>query len=383
MKMYLIFSFVFFLLIHPLRISAQHTVLLKETRNLVIQDKIDQAISGYANLVEKEPANTKLLSEYAYALALGGVFDGALMNLDKVRTFSVMSSDDYFYTSQVFSLMGYNRLANEFLKNTINIPLWISSDYISLAQKHQQITNINHDDYPIAFKRANYLAVNGLCFQSMAVYLEIISEYPLEYLPHTGYSIVLEKVGLYKKAANEMEIGLSLMPDDGPQYDAAKQTFSQRLAQLKQKETAAPQTQNGFLKRFNKYNPKTMLYAGGMFSSDYISFDSRFGVYFSNSFNGAVNFGVSGNSGAVAANLGISGYQRLGNVFMIGLGINERLGKDNTLFSINPSLGLSFINEKRTASWDLFFNIYCPVQEGASNMYGISIGKSFYFGQRK
>jgi hypothetical protein len=209
-----------------------------------------------------------------------------------------------------------------------------------LLQKRRQSAKINFDDFATTFKRANYLAATGLFFQSIAVFAEIAGDYPLEFLPHVGYSVVLEKAGLYKRAVDELEIGISLM-ENSPKHETAKIAFNQRLSDLKQKAIAPSQAPSGFLNKLNKYNPQTMLYAGGMFSSDYISFDSRFGIYLSDSFNGAINLGISGNSDAVSTNLGISAYERLGNVFLVGFGVNQQLGKGSNLFSINPSVGLT------------------------------------------
>jgi tetratricopeptide (TPR) repeat protein len=373
------------LLLLPSFVSAQKAVSLDKVHEMIVNDQIGEAIAGYSQLVAKDSENAGLLAEYAYSLALGGIFEGALMNLDRAWLIAPHSSEGLFYTASVFALMGQDPLADEFLKKVPNLkmPRWISHEHYSAQiKKYRQIPILGEKDYKTDLKRVNYLVVNALYFQSIALYEEIIRNYPLEFLPHAGYSIVLEKVGLYKKAADELAISLSLMGDE-PKYANAKQAFGQRMEQLKQQENSPQKESSGFLKKWDKYNPQTMVYAGGMFSSGYTSFDSRFGVYLSNSFNGAVNLGVSGNSDAMHVNLGVSGYQRLGNVLLVGLGVNQQIGKDNNLFSINPSIGFSFINGKGNASWDIFFNIYCPVQEGASNTYGFSIGKSFYFGNRK
>jgi len=125
------------------------------------------------------------------------------------------------------------------------------------------------------------------------------------------------------------------------------------------------------------------MYLGGTFSSGYTSFNSQFGFFLSKSFNGAINLGVSGNSDATFINLGLSAYKRLGNVFMLGIGINDAIGGESNTFSIAPTFGFSFVNRKRNSSWDIFFNINIPLQAEASTVFGISVGKSFYFGRRK
>jgi len=375
-------------LLLPLKLSMNETPeneklsrLLNEPRNLILSGQISQAIQSYAQLADKDNANSALLSEYAYALALGGIYEGALMNLDRAKLFGAFSEKDYFYAGQILALIGSYQSATDLLSYS-SVPKWIYPKYAELYKKCKLVSLIpQKDDLEILFQRANYLASSGMNFQAIALYEQLLEEYPDVPLIHVGYSIPLEKLGLNKLAAEELETGILLIPDE-PQFDETKQAFSQRLEQLKQPENLTRKEQPEFLKKLNKFNPQSMLYIGGMFSENYTSFSSRFGVYLSNSFNGALNLGISGNSSAMNFNIGVSGYQRLGNVVVVGFGVNELIGKNSNVFSITSSLGLSFINSKRNSSWDIFFNSYYPTQKGASEMYGFSIGKSFYFGRR-
>jgi len=358
------------------------TRLLDAPRNFILTGQISKAIPIYAQLVDKDNANSALLSEYAYALALGGIHEGALMNLDRAKLLGSFSGKDYFYAGQVFALLGYNRPAAGLL-NRCFVPKWVYPKYNELYQEYQSNSSmLQGDSLKILFKRANYLASISMNFQAIALYEQMLEENPDVYLFHVGYSIPLEKVGLNKLAAGELESGISLMSDDS-QSAAAKAAFNQRLTQLKQQpENAAPVEQPAFTKTLNKFSPKTMLYAGGMFSNNNTSFNARYGVYLSNSFNGSLNMGVSGNSTATYFNIGLSGYERLGNVVVIGVGLNDQIGSSSNVLSVVSTLGFSFINSKRNASWDIFFNVSSPLQQGTSSTVGISIGKSFYFGTR-
>jgi tetratricopeptide (TPR) repeat protein len=362
---------------------SQDKTLLSTARNFVVNEQIAQAVSCYAQLANKDKINSALLTEYAYVLALNGVYEGALMNIDRARLFGNLSDKCYFYIVQVFSLMGYDWITIEYVKKS-SVPEWIASHYERFHYKHKQKVIIHSENLDVAFKRANYLAASGLCFQSIVLYEQLLEEQPDNYLFHIGYSISLEKVGLLKLAIDEMETGISLM-DNTPETKEARQVFADRIAELKQKQNAEPPKQTWFLDQWSKlqaFNPKTMLYAGGMFSSSYTAFNSRFGVYLSNSFNASLGLGISGNSDATYFNLGISGYQRFGKTLVLGLGINEQTGGGTGVFSIKPSVGLSFVNNRRDASWDLFFDIYCPLKKDAKTMFGVSIGRSFYFGNR-
>ena len=64
---------------------------LNQMRQLVLAEKFSEAIPEYAKMIEDQ-ANAKgyhkgvdgdLLAEYAYVLALCGMYDGALLNLDR------------------------------------------------------------------------------------------------------------------------------------------------------------------------------------------------------------------------------------------------------------------------------------------------------------
>jgi tetratricopeptide (TPR) repeat protein len=356
---------------------------IQEVRNLVLQKRIGEALSGYSYLVAKDSLNTNLLAEYSYALALNGAYDCALMNLDRVRLVSPKSDEGAFYSALVFSLMRYNDLFEGFIKNIPNskIPKWISFDnHSDLLSTFQQPFQVNTDDFPTAFVRVNQLTAAGLYLQSIALYEEIIKQEPAVYLAHVGYSIVLEKAGLYQKAHQELDIAIKMMGDT-PEDLNAKAVFEKRNKAIANKVNSPKNLKNKWLKYKSDFNPQTMLYVGGMVAEHSVSLDSRFGLYLTNTFNGAVDFGLSSSSGNFSANLGMSGYQRFG-IFVCGVGPNLQVG-DVTVLTWKSSFGLSFINRKRNSSWDIFFDWYVPTGKDAKMSYGISIGKSIYFGKRK
>ncbi len=366
----------------PSFVFAQKTMSLNEARNMIINNHIREAVDGYSQLVAKDSTNASLLAEYSYVLALNGAFDCALMNLDRVRLFSPNLLDGQFYTSLVFALMGYDELSDEFGKIVpVNKrPQWISEPQCTeLLNKYKRRSNINKDDYPKAFIRVNQLTASGLYLQSTVLYEEMIEEEPRDYFPHLGYSIVLEKLNLYSKAAQELDIAIQMMGNT-PEEVKAKEVFEKRKIELADKMNSPQKLKNKWFKLKNEFNPQTMLYVGGMITESYLSIDSRFGLFLNNTFNGAVDLGVSGSDGDVNANFGLSGYKRFG-VFVWGEGLNLQVGNSTTTFSLKSSAGLSFINRKRNSSWDIFFDYFLPLGNGKSS-YGISIGKTIYFGKR-
>lgn len=53
-------------------------------RAFVIAEDFGRAVSAYSVLVRKDSSNVLLNAEYAYALALNGIYDGALARLDRI-----------------------------------------------------------------------------------------------------------------------------------------------------------------------------------------------------------------------------------------------------------------------------------------------------------
>lgn len=86
---------------------------LDEARRNVVNEQFVDAVTKYAALV-KSNDNMTVSAEYAYALALSGCYDGAIMNLDKIFASGQVDKDVLFYTSQVLRLMEYDSIADLF-----------------------------------------------------------------------------------------------------------------------------------------------------------------------------------------------------------------------------------------------------------------------------
>jgi hypothetical protein len=125
-----------------------------------------------------------------------------------------------------------------------------------------------------------------------------------------------------------------------------------------------------------------MLYAGGMVTKSSVSFDSRFGLYLNNTFNGAIDLGLSGGKDVFNVNLGASAYQRFFGFLVWGEGLNLQAGK-STVLSLKSTVGFSFITRNGRSSLDIFFDYYQPFKKETKGTFGISIGRSIYFGTRK
>jgi tetratricopeptide (TPR) repeat protein len=367
----LIAAFVVF----PVLLSAQKTISQKQAREFIRQGNIQEAIIGYARLASIYPDNTTILMEYAYALALGNIPDGALMYLDRAKLLGA-GNEYYFYTAQTLSLMGHKGLADVFRKTKVtDAPVWLSTN-TALPERSSPV-KINSDSAHIAYSRANKLAADGLHLQSIVLLLELISEYPDIYFPYLTASIVFENMNLYDKAAELLEKSITLINEalkikEDAELKDALPALTAHLTSLKQ------QT---YRKQKEKYHPQIMVYGGGMYSSQFVSVNARSGVFLSNSMNAALDLGISGGGGNTFVNLGLSAYERW--KFLVGgLGFSAQFG-ETTVYNFRSTVGFSFLHKNGNRSVDLFLNIDVPMQKDAKTVYGISIGRSFYFGKRK
>jgi hypothetical protein len=360
----------------------------KSARDFVVQGKISDAIIEYALLAPKASfGKAEIMLEYAYALALGGMTENALMYIDRAN-FLGGAADFPFYASQVLSLAGLDSLAVELWNSAEKAPDWIAPYYKKLYGQHEQQFSFETFDPDLIYLRAGQMAAQGMFLQALVLYEDVkffIEGYNNEFLPYISSSVAWEKLGKYGKAARELSTGIALMQQETEEMQdstiiAALPAFNDHLHRLKQ-QAAAQSNSSTFEKLKEKYHPQTMLYAGGMYSNSFFSLNSRFGVFIADSWNAAADLGIAGGGGSTYVNLGLSVYDRW--KFLIAcLGLSGQLGESSS-FNLRGTFGLSFFNKMKSRSFDVFFTYDLPLVEGAKTIYGISIGRSFYFGKRK
>jgi len=363
---------------------------LTKARNYVLTENINEAIASYGKLIKADLTNPTLIAEDAYALALAGIYDAALMRLDFCRSMGVISPEINYFTAQVFALMGYNDLAGEFWKASEinNAPTWILSKSSLLLQKYKSkspVTVTKTRDQLIAnFKHANELASQTQYFQSIALFHDIVNIYPNEYLPYIGYSITLEKTGALEKAAQSIEKAISLIGNTTDDV-SKKQFLEKRLASIKQTMTVTlPYTipEMPVIKAPDAKGPQMMAYAGGMLAPNTTNINGRIGYFVSGVSNVSLDFGVWKNADYSASNVGLSLYNRQKS-FVSGAGLAMNAANGNTAFSLKLSVGISKMNKNRTASFDVFLDMNKGLKKDALTTYCFSIGTSKYFGNRK
>lgn len=364
-------------------------ITIENARVMLLTEDFNTALIVYARLLSKDSLNISLNSEYAYALALNGISDAALSRFDRLWARKADNPDPVYFASKVYTLMGYDQLASEFLDDPAKIkaPLWISSKAGELSEKYKKKLpsgfTLTGDQVVENFNRANRLTAQGSYLQALGLFEEIITQYPDEYLPYVGYSIALEQTGLYDRSAWAVEAAMKITGND-PEQKEAKQYLDKRLSAIKAK-TGTPQP-----KAVSMVQPgvpptvksnSMMLYTGGMISSAYTSVNSRFGYFLSESSNAAVDLGLSSASGHTSYNLGVSIYQRR-KIFVAGFGLNGNFANNSNAIYGKISVGLSFMNKRNKSSWDIFWDGQAPLSKNLATIVGMSIGRSIYFGTR-
>jgi tetratricopeptide (TPR) repeat protein len=371
--------------------SAQpaKTVDNQKSRSFVISEEINHAIASYS-LIAKYSDNPVLISEYAYALALGGIYDAALVQLDRIWLIEQTSVDVNFFTSQVFLLMDQFDLASVFWKeNQQNkIPGWIASKSALLLQKYKRKSSVQEsmtqEEVIAKFKLANDMASGGSLFQSLELYREIIDQCPDEFLPYVGFSLTLQKIGANEKSLRILEKGISVIPDD-TEHREIKQILEKRKASIKQNIYTSPEKivlPLHKIKESEILNSQMMAYVGGMIAPSYSNFNGRFGYFVSGKSNASIDLGVTKTSGSSYSNIGLSMYSRK-EKFVFGTGLQAILRDGSSSFYAKISIGLSFMNKKRTASFDVFLDGNAGLSKGAPTLISMSVGRSVYFGKRR
>ena len=343
------------------------------------EGEIDHSIASYVLAINhsQEQRNTgrgvsgDLLAEYAYALALHHDYETALINIDRARMVGTKYGD--FYAAQVLAVMGYKDAAQQLMRQA-KVPEWINGSYQELTEKYKTTASINREAPETALKRANKLAANRQTIQAMALFEELAAIYPDTYIIYVDYSTVWESLGYYAYAAQLLQKGIDLMPQEQSEN---KQIFANHLTKVN--DMKARFENASWMKRLLGMNPpKLMTYVGASAAKDMYSLNGRMGVYTSNKFSASINVGLNYASEEFSGSIGVSGYKAWG-ILVGGIGITDIFGKDSNTLSLTPSVGLSFLNKDQTSSFDIMVNGYIPFSKEQKFSYSISVGKTIYF----
>ncbi|MBR4114998.1 MAG: hypothetical protein IKK40_03225, partial [Bacteroidales bacterium] len=130
-----------------------------------------------------------------------------------------------------------------------------------------------------------------------------------------------------------------------------------------------------------------ILYIGGMFSSDYWSFNGRWGTTNYRK-TGSIDLGLTHMANTTYFSLGISNYIKV-SIVSAGYGISYNFQKGDPSYTIKLSAGLSVLSRggKGTFDWMYAFSLTNHFKQNGENavvpMLGVSLGFSNYFAKRE
>ena len=352
--------------------------MLESARTAVLHERFGNAVKEYSGLVKKDD-NKTVSAEYAFALALSGCYDGAIMNLDKIITSSKANKETLFYISQVLKLMEYDKVADVFW--TIEVsepPVWLSGKYKALVEKYKNAATINADNLPVALQRANKLVAQQQYIQSIVLYEELMETYPNEYLPYIGASALWESLGYKTIAADYLQKGLNTMGKDKAKYDSDG-IYQKHLSKLKEdnkKEYMAFRPQK--LKYMGNRPSKNMAYFGLSYMNKTLALNARYGYRTSNNTNASVDVGFTKFDGSKMFTTDLSFNGTLDRIFVVGVGLSAQFsgGEFDGGAGLRAGWSLPLSNVK--SSVDILLSDYYMIKN-KNFRFTLSIGYTCYF----
>lgn len=340
---------------------------------------VDKAVLFYAQSVDKakeernagKGVNGDLLAEYAYALVLHHDFEAALINID--RAISLKASNGTFFAGQILTVMGYGTAAfqlsgfvpGQYYKIS-KYSNWIDGIYQNLTPKYATKATINRDSPQEALKRAAALAERGQVVQAIALYEELMEQYPNVYVIPASYSTLWEKRGNRVYAATLLKNSIALMGS----VDATERAAY--MEHLKRLEVVQPVGLSKLTKGM-----QMIVYTGASFSKGMSSLSGRVGVSTESKFSASLNANVMFWDKSAFGNVGLSVYKTW-SFFVVGLGVSRQFSKESKAWGLAPSVGLTFINRAQTASFDITAAGQIPFASETRYSYSLSVGTTFY-----
>lgn len=381
-----------FLLLSPFKGLSQNVysnpklqTKLDQARTDVNSEKFDEAVSIYAELVKAED-NPTISAEYAYALALSGCFEGAVMNLDIIVTNNQINNDVLFYISQVFKLLDYDDMADLFwsfnLHNYSSYPPdWISKKHNSFVEKYKTQATINIDDYGTALHRANKLAEQRQYIQALVLFLELTETYPDEYLPQIGLSALLENLGYKKEAAKHLLKGIEKMGEEKATIDPSG-IYEKHLENLSTNSSNNSTIfKPGASNTAKKKDSRLFGTIGISYFSKTLGLNFKIGHYSSETtfFSLGYSFSLLFLETKVKTHTIDISFNKTWGVFMAGLSASFQWINGESGIGLGPSLGFAIPLPSGKSSIDIYGTGNISIQDGMAFRTSASIGYTRYF----
>ena len=348
--------------------------------SLLSGNDITATITQYKEIIDMSPADidATLLAEYAYALALGGFYDLALINLDRVRNVNSNNIQTYFFAARIFDIIGLKNLSAELWPKALakDTPSWIKFDTQKLVERYKPPTykpdKIEKENMGNEFSKGNLLLSQGCFFQAANVFNNIITQSPEHYVPYMGYSIALEKIGAPKSAIKELRKAMELAEKQKISVTKTLQ-IQTRIEELENKvETTPPQEIKTAKSLGLESTGKKMFFVGGNSYSGNTGLNMRFGTYDNRGGEGGLDLGL--NSGALS--FGVSFRRLIKNRLVLGSGVKY----SGSAFSV---LGVIGVSRELPKSKGSRLEFLVDVETGgSSSTISLVFGVTGYFGKK-
>ena len=276
-----------------------------------------------------------------------------------------------FFVTEVLELMNRKELASYFERG--EAPSWISDNYIELRQQRCRNAMLGTDGPERVFARANTSASAGQYVYALVLYDELAMGFPEQLQFTMGKIVLLEQLGK-TQAAVKM---ISTVDDKATKDNVAGQILEGHLSYLKK---ATEKESSPVRKALGSLNYTA--YIGGSLSKDLYSIDGRVGICTSKQYSLSANVGMAICNKQPSFSFGVSAYKTFG-LFMVGIGLNNRIANKNFLFTISPSGGISIPDPDGSGSYDIIANVQLPLTQGSSATFSLSFGRTFYFHPKK
>lgn len=358
--------------------------VLETARGNILSGDIPDAIIEYKELVRSsKKLDPELLSEYAYALALGGFYDFALANLDRARLIAPDNKIRDFYASQVFLLMRYpaSSFPGELWTTDMNkdIPGWISNDVRKIRIKYKtKMPKTKINDLGESFSKANLLLAQHCFFQSIDLFRNITTQYPDIHLSYVGYSLALENAGSPKSALKVLKKAQVLVAKS-EEDNELKESMKARIKELENPPKPPPVDEKKAKIKIRRSQLKNRIFfIGGNTSSGGTGFTMRIGAHSGRGIEGGLDLGYDPILKGMT--VGVSGYavkKQKNSSFSIiyGLGLRNSPAGANVV--------LTFGTRRPVARLDnVELNFLVNIEGGSVFKAGLTVGMSSYFGKR-
>ena len=193
----------------PVDVFAQRVKAADAGRTVLLSGDIDSALDIYAQALNKNTKPETRL-DYAYVLALHGLYDVSAVYLDEARQLGADPRLVVWYASRIVRLMGYPKLAEDMASSPHKLALWLDPQADRLqerfgraAPEHQ--TPLSGELVQRRYKAAKEHVTQRRPYQGMFSLLEVMAATYGHPAPRMAYSMALEKAGLYHAESVQME----------------------------------------------------------------------------------------------------------------------------------------------------------------------------------